>query len=374
MRETPTSVRSAVAQPLKALLRSPFAAALTTPHGVDRYLELLNPAWSVLEPKAKVVDVIRETADCVTLLLRPNGAWSGHRAGQFVQLGVEIDGVRHTRCYSISSSAKQRDGHITVTVKAKEDGFVSRHIVRELMPGAILPLSRAEGDFVLPEERPSRILFISGGSGITPVMGMLRTLLDEGYDGRITFLHYAPSAGALIYRSELEALRMHPQVDLALAFTRASGGELEGHFEPAHLEGLAPDFAEHETYACGPAALLQDLRRAYRDAGCEAKLHEERFTLELPDFATDGGDEPGTLHFVRSGQKAEGNGKPLLEQAEAIGLEPDFGCRMGVCHTCTCRKVKGKVRDVRTGVISSAEDELIRLCVSAPVGDVALDL
>jgi ferredoxin len=158
------------------------------------------------------------------------------------------------------------------------------------------------------------------------------------------------------------------------AATDPDGGELHGHFCAEHLDAVAPDFAERETYACGPAPLLADLRRLYRARGHEARLHEERFTLDVPGFATDELEAPGTLHFVRSARRAEGDGRSLLEQAEAAGLRPESGCRMGICHTCTCRKVKGKVRDLRTGVTSSADDELIRLCVSAPVGDVALDL
>ncbi len=375
MRASLASARSTAATPLLALLRSPLARALATPHGVDRYLELVNPVWSTSEIRAKVVDVRPETRECVTLVLRPNAHWAGHAAGQFVQIGVEIDGVRHTRCFSISSSAHRRDGHITLTIKAKPDGFVSRFLVHALTPGAVVVLSSAQGEFVLPEARPARVLFISGGSGITPVMSMLRTLLDEGYDGCATFVHYAPSPDELIYRDELEALGRDRRGVLARAFTRSGGGELDGRFRMEHLEAVAPDFAERETFVCGPASLHDAVRRVYRDAGAEARLHEERFTLELPELTPAASDAPpGALHFVRSGLRAPGTGRPLLEQAEAAGLRPEFGCRMGVCHTCTCRKVKGTVRDLRTGVTSSAPDEPIKLCVSAPVGDVALDL
>ena len=174
----------------RRLLGSSLAGALTTPHGVDRYVELVRPSFSLSEARAEVVAVRRPTQRAVTLTLRPNANWQGFRAGQFVRLSIEIDGVRHTRTYSPASSAHAGD-LIELTAHAQPDGCVSPFLRASAKPGMVVGLSQADGDFVLPDERPRALLLISGGSGITPVMSMLRTLCDEGHDGPIAFLHYA---------------------------------------------------------------------------------------------------------------------------------------------------------------------------------------
>src|SRR5262245_62104434 len=172
----------------RALLSSPVVDALTTPHGVDRYLELVNPMWAVREVRARVEDVHREGPGVATLTLRPTDTWAGALAGQHMQVGAVVDGARRTRCFSLSESQPREDGRICITVKAHEDGYVSRHLTERMPVGTVVHLSPAEGDFTLPQPRPERVLMVSAGSGITPLMSMLRTLRDEDHRGGVTFL------------------------------------------------------------------------------------------------------------------------------------------------------------------------------------------
>ena len=204
------------------ILGSRTLAALTSPHGVDRYLELVNPMWAATEVRARVVDVVRETdgpasqtAPVATVTLQPTSTWRGHRAGQYVQVGVEIPGARRTtRCFSISSAESGPGEPFTITVRAHEEGLVSTYLVREAEPGLVVHLSQAEGGFTLTESPATptnnHLLMISGGSGITPVMSQLRTLLRDGYDGkagrRVTFLHYARSREDQIFAEELQRI------------------------------------------------------------------------------------------------------------------------------------------------------------------------
>ena len=176
--------------------------ALTAPHGTDRYLEILRPTWSRNDPRAEIVAVERRGTGSVTLRLRPNASWGGFRAGQFIRVGVEIGGVRETRCYSPACSEQSgaRGGEIEITVRAHPEGTVSNHLHEHARPGMFVELSEADGDFVLPARRPERLLLISGGSGITPVISMLRTLRDEGHAGEIVFLHYSPSLATTTLR------------------------------------------------------------------------------------------------------------------------------------------------------------------------------
>jgi stearoyl-CoA 9-desaturase NADPH oxidoreductase len=355
----------------RRLLGSGLLEALAAPHGVDRYLELIRPAWSLREARAVVSEVRRRTADSVTLTLRPNENWTGFRTGQFVRLTVEIGGVRQTRCYSPACS-EHTPGQFEITVKAHPEGLVSGFLNRAAHPGMVVGLSAADGDFVLPAQRPRRLLLVSGGSGITPVMSMLRTLCDEGHTGSVIFLHYAPTRDDVIYRSELSELASRrPNVHLVHAFTREAGGTLSGHLSRDHLDAVAPDLAGTETYACGPPGLIESVRRIWAEGGIEERLHVESF---LPPSLALAGDAEGSVSFARSGERISNNGRSLLEQAEQAGLSPQFGCRMGICHTCTCRKTAGAVRNLVSGEVSSASDEHIQICVSVPVGDVELDL
>ncbi|MGZ4436746.1 MAG: ferredoxin reductase [Nocardioidaceae bacterium] len=366
-----TGVRPGARGLAQRVLRSSTLAALTSPHGVDRYLELVNPMWAAHEVRARVVDIRPETPDgdpdapVATLTLQPTSTWAGFRAGQYVQLGVDIDGARRTtRCFSVSSSQSGPGEPFTVTLRANPDGLVSRHLVHHGL-GQVVHLSQAEGAFTLPAPLPGRLLLVSGGSGITPVMSMLRTLLAQGYAGQVTFLHYARTPDHQIFAAELaDVVRRHPNVDVQLRHTEAG----DDVFTAESLAALVPDYRDVDTWACGPAGLISLVQQAF---GGSDRLRVEFF--KTPAIAVDG-SAGGTVSFTRSGATAANDGAPLLAQAEAAGLAPTYGCRMGICFSCTARKTEGTVRNVVTGAESSLPDEDIQICVSAPVGDCAIDL
>ena len=349
--------------------------ALATPHGLDRYLELLNPLWTVRELRAEVEAVHHSTDDSVTLTLRPTRQWKGFRAGQFVNVTVDIDGVRRTRCYSPASSAHRRDGRIEITVKAHPLGLVSRHLHQHAHRGMVLGLSQADGSFELPDPRPSRVLLVSGGSGITPVLSMLRTLVDEHYTGEIVFLHYAFGEQNVSCLDELRTLAAaHDNVRLVLAFTEQEvGGDLRGLFEHAHLAEAAPWHRDAETFLCGPLPLMQAIREHYDGLGLTHRLHSEDFA-PVAVAAPSVEDVTGEIVFARTGTSATNDGSTLLEQAEAAGLNPEFGCRMGICFSCTQVKTSGCTRNIRTGETNSDPDVEVQLCINVPVGAVALDI
>jgi stearoyl-CoA 9-desaturase NADPH oxidoreductase len=341
------------------------------PHGIDGYLEQIHPLLATEECRAEVVAIERGTKDSLTMTLRPNHAWQGFEAGQFAQVGVEIDGVRHRRCYSPASVEGRSE--LEITVKRHPDGLVSNYLADRARPGLVLALSPAEGDFRLPDPRPESTLLIGGGSGITPLMAILRTLLGEGHRGPVALLYYAPDPARMAYREDLERLAAeHPSFRLARSFTRAPGsGELDGHFSPNHLPQVDPCFAEAETFACGPPPLIEAVRGTWSN-GLEHRLRIESFVP--PDLALLGEPGEGTVRFLDSDLEVPNSGASLLEQAEEAGIAAKFGCRMGICHTCTCRKVAGTHKNLITGEVSSAPEEEIQLCVSAALGDLAIEL
>ncbi|HEY1828291.1 MAG TPA: ferredoxin reductase [Acidimicrobiales bacterium] len=350
----------------------PLLDAAATPHGVDRYLELVAPTWSSAEVRGRVQEARRQTPDTVTLRIEANRNWRGFEAGQYVELTVEIDGVRHTRCYSMASCPGS-GRTFELTVKAQPGGVVSPYLVARAKPGLVVGLSQAGGTFTLPDRRPGRTLLISGGSGITPVLSMLRTLCDEGHGDPVTFVHYARTSADMTYRRELAALAQQcPNVRLVSIFTEEPGaGDLDGLACTAQLDAIDPAWREAQTFLCGPAPLMEALGEIYRQASVSAQLHTEAFTLA--QFVAEVGDVGGTIRFRSGPTVLESDGTPLLAQAEAAGLRPASGCRMGICHTCACRLKAGMVRNVVTGELSEAGDT-IRICVSAPVGDVDVDV
>jgi len=342
------------------------------PHGIDSYLEQISPTLVIGECRATVAAVDRSTQGATTLRLRANRACQGIVAGQFVHVSVEIDGVRHVRPYSPASpEGGGRD--LEITVKRHPGGLVSNFLADRAEPGMVLGLAAPAGDFHLPEARPSGVLLIGGGSGVTPLMAMLRTLCAEGYRGPIAMLHYAPDPERAIYRAELEGLaEKHPNFQLLRSYTQAPGlGELDGHFSPAHLPQAEPCFTEAKTFACGPPALLDAVRGTWSN-GLERQLHIESFLP--PPMAAVGEPGEGAIRFADSDAEVENSGASLLEQAEAAGLTPQSGCRMGICHTCSCRKLSGTVKNLLTGEVSSGPDEEIQPCISAPLGDLVVAL
>jgi ferredoxin-NADP reductase len=372
-----SALRPAIPSPrslARAVVGSSLVEALAAPHGIDRYLELIRPGSSLHELRARVVHVRRQTNDSVTVLLRPNRHWRGFRAGQFVAVTVEVDGVRRTRCYSPANSELAVDGCLELTIRSHAHGIVSRHLRESARPGDIVTLAQADGDFVLPSPRPEQLLLISGGSGITPVMSMLRTLCDEGHTGAVTFVHYARTPREAIYRAELATLlERHPNVRVVPVYTGRTGrGVLHGHFSREQLTAIAPEFLGAPVYVCGPPGLVDAVRDLWTEVGAQQTFHSESF---LPVRMAPPADENGGAVRLRSSAiEFVSTGATLLEQAESAGIRPMHGCRMGICHTCTCRKLSGHVRNVRTGELSSAEEQDIQICVSVPAGDVEVDL
>jgi stearoyl-CoA 9-desaturase NADPH oxidoreductase len=343
----------------RRVLRSPLVDLLTGPHGVDRYTELVVPTWTTGDARAKIIAVRRQTPRSVTLTLDPNRAFTGFRAGQHINLTVEIDGRRRTRPYSPASAEGAR--HIELTVGRHDGGLVSTYLYEHARPGMTVGLDSVGGDFVLPTQRPRRILFVSGGSGITPVMSMLRTMRAEGSDREIAFIHYARSAEEACYRAELDAL---PGVKVLHGYTRTSAGsDLDGRFGPDHLVAAMPD--PDAVFVCGPPALVDAVREHCTN------VRSESFVPPVFQATEASG---GSVTFADSGVEITDDGRPLLEQAEAAGLTPESGCRMGICHSCTRRKTHGVVKNLITGTVSSAEQEDVQICVTVPVGDVDIAL
>ena len=345
--------------------------AFFTPLLPDDYLELINPLWSTQELRGRIERIERETADAVTVLIKPGWEWQGHRPGQYLRVGFQVNGKHHWRAYSLTSDPGRPDGLISITPKLLASGVVTPYVVREATPGTIVRLGGVEGTFVLPDEVPERLLFVSAGSGITPIMSMLRSL--ERVDGLrdVVHLHSARTADDIIFDSQLRRLdEAGNGYRLERRLTRD-----QGRLAPSDLDALCPDWREREAFVCGPAGLLDALTEHWEQAGgAPTRLHMERFQ---PIVGAGEGEHGagGPIRFLRSDVDAESDGDtPILVAGEQAGASLPFGCRMGICHTCVGRLCSGRIRDLRSGDVHGSEGEMVRTCVNAPEGAVEIAL
>ena len=344
--------------------------SLSTPLLPSDYLEMINPLWSTRELRGRIEEVIPETATAATVLIKPGYSWPGHKPGQYVRIGLDIDGVRHWRAYSLTSDPWREDGLISITPKQVDEGQVSPYLVGRARPGTIVTLSMVEGDFVLPEDPPERLLFISAGSGVTPMMSMLRHLDHFDQLDDVLLLHSARHTDEVIFGPELRDLAArHDGFRLHEQLTRA-----QGRIAPGDLERLCPDWRERESYLSGPSEMLDAFTEHWREHGDTERLHLERFQPNL-GLGRAGEGEGGEIKFVMSSCEASSDGHtPILVAGEEAGLELPFGCREGICHTCVGELRSGRVRDLRNGKVYGQEGEMIRTCISAPEGPIEIDL
>ena len=341
---------------------------LTTPLHPDDYLSLINPLWSSRELRGRVEEVVPETDDAATLVIRPGWGWHyDHRPGQYVGIGVQVAGKFQWRSYSVSSPPLRRGRTISITVRAMPEGKLSAHLVNGLAPGTIVRLALPEGDFVLPDPPPAKLLFLVGGSGVTPVMAMLRTLDRRGTMPDVVMHYSSPTSDRMIFRDELTRLaERHDSLTLHQLHT-----DRDGLLDLGSLDEVCPDWRERETWACGPGPMLDAAQEHYERHGVPDQLHLERFSLEL---GGDGG-EGGTITFRNSNKSVEVDGATtILEAGEQAGVGMPYGCRMGICHTCTLTLVSGTIRDLRSGDELGQPNEPVQTCITAAVGDCTLDI
>jgi ferredoxin-NADP reductase len=344
--------------------------SFTSPLLPDDYLELINPLWSTRELRGRVERIERETLNAATVLIKPGWEWPKHKPGQYLRLGIEVDGVHHWRAYSLTSDPERPDGCISITPKLVDGGKVSPFLFSGVRPGAIVRLGGVEGTFVLPDPLPAKLLFVSAGSGITPIMSMLRAIAREGKLEDVVHVHCARRKEEVIFGPELRELAaVHPGYRLHERLTGA-----EGRLTADRLVGLCPDWRARETFLCGPAGLLQSMGERWQADGDPAKLHVEHFQ---PDEIVGDGErgEGGTIHFRSSGVQASSDGdQPILLAGENAGAKLPYGCRMGICHTCVGRLRSGRVRDLRTGRVHGQAGEMLRTCINAPEGAIEIEL
>lgn len=331
-------------------------------------------------------------------------------SGQFVTLRVEVDGKQISRCYTISSPPT-RPHTLAITVKRVMGGPVSNWLHDHVVPGTRVSALAPLGAFTLSGAQAAKYLFLSAGSGITPVMSMTRTLFDLGSDADILFVHSARTPADIIFRRELEAMAaVMPNIRVVHIcegdYPSERWAGLRGRISTAVLQSLAPDLRERVTFTCGPTPYMSEVRRILEESGYDMRnYHEESFSFEalptsgqLPQVSRDADetsaqpvleadtdsssvsqDEAVTTYaveFVKSGRTIScRTDESVLDAAFAAGLRPPSSCSQGMCGTCKTTMLSGEVDMQHNGGIRPREvaQSKILICCAKPLSDLRID-
>jgi ferredoxin-NADP reductase len=377
LRRISSELRTGVTSQLTPRLDRATTRVRTNVPAIEALLGWVDPVLSLHATRARVIRIVDETADTKTYWLRPNARFSGFRPGMHVDVRVRVGGKTLQRTYSLSC-APRTDGLIAITVKRVPGGRVSNWLADTLRPGDVVDLSQAKGHFVLPPALPPKLLMLSAGSGITPLMSMLRHLVADGAACDIRFAHFARSPRDIIFREELLRIADRcPNVRITLC-TEASDSDwtgAAGRISEPLLRDVAEDFGALDTFLCGPAAFMQAAIKMLEGAGADlSKLRYERFNNDF-DVSQFLGQSQQLLRFIRSQTECiVDRPRTVLEEAEHAGIPINSGCRAGNCGTCRSRKTSGVVVDITTGRESGSGEEFFFPCISVPRGTVEIDL
>lgn len=352
------------------------AAVVTTPVVPHDYVDMVAPLQSRQVLLAKVERVRQETDRTVSLWLRPGVLWRSHQPGQYIRIGVDVDGVRHWRTYSLTSKPAPSGtpgeaGLLQITVTEVPDGLVSTQLVRHTKVGDLLHLDAADGEFTMSDPRPGKILFLGAGSGITPIMGLLRGHRWHGPDAPdVVVVQSARTPEERLFADELPGIADRFGLTLITRHTST-----EGRFTLDSLDEEVPDWRERTVWACGPASMLDEAEEFWQAAGLRDQLLTERFrTVEI----TPGEGGLATFDTGSAATEVETDGSTtLLDAGEEAGLLLPSGCRMGICHSCVLNLTEGAVRDLRDGSLTLATPEdptLVQTCVTTAAGDCHLEV
>ena len=330
-----------------------------------------------------------ETPNVKTFVLAaPEPRLFHFRPGQFLTVEVPLPGGPVSRCYTVAS-APTRPSRVSITVKMAPDGPVSKWLHDMFRPGMRLRVAGPLGDFTCADRPVGRSLYLSAGSGITPLMSMARSHDDLASQEDIVFVHCARSPADVIFRQELALLARRPGFRLALVCGRDAPGErwhgLTGRLSLPMLQLIAPDMAAREVYTCGPAPFMAAVRAMLAEAACDpARYHEESFDFGALTAATPAAataeqtlDASGySIAFTKSGRSIRCSADThILDAARAAGLRLPFSCAKGVCGTCKCRLISGEVDMQHGGGIRQREIAAgqILICCARPRGDLVID-
>ena len=364
---------SPVTRPVNFLAKT--LRPLVSPQVFDFWARELDSTLSHGRVMARIVGKRAESSRAVTLDLQANRNFQGFKPGQHVNVSVDVEGRRHTRSYSLTG-VPSADGRLSLTVQKVENGIVSTHLFADAQVGDVVELEPAFGEMTLPEILPGKLLFLAAGSGITPLMSLTRELSQRGMPVETTLIYWARHRADLCFLPELKSLAARePNFKFRIALTGdavTGTDELRGRPSAKLFKHAVPDLADHSVYTCGPAGFVSEIDAIAQPVA--RSFQSEAFT---PPVFTPVADSNATVTVML----AKSNrvltvkaGESLLSALEAQGVNPKYGCRMGICNTCACPKREGLSRNLKNGGETAEPETNLRICISSAQSDMTLDL
>lgn len=344
---------------------TPLLDAVFSADAFDFWSRKVHPLWSWQQPLAQIVSTHAESADSVTLVLKPNRHVGAFKAGQHINIGVEINGRRLSRSYSPRYLA---NGRIAITVKRVATGKVSHWLCDQAQAGDTVLLTAPYGEMTLADQ-PEHAVFLAAGSGITPFMSLIQAYAAEGR--RMTLLYWVRDEASACFTNELKVLSAtHASVKVHVLMTQPKSSVAASRIGSEQIQALVPSWAGAQFYACGPAGFVSS-------ASAIAQALQRPFLGEafsLPELVA-GSGERVQIHLAKSRKTITvPAGEPLLSALEAAGVQPAHGCRRGICNTCACPKSSGTTRNILTQEEQHESVSGLRLCISAACSDLTIDL
>jgi len=353
----------------------------------DRFRDVVNRVVSRIHPKRmslRVAEILAQTATAKTFCFeRVDGPLPPFRAGQYVNVMVTIEGVQTNRPYSISSAPMA--GRLELTVRDKPGGFVAPHLLRSLKVGDVLETSGPAGHFYYePLIDGKDLVFLAGGSGITPFMSMIMDSVQRQRPLRINLLYGSRIPEDVIFKADLEKLAAeHSNFTLSPVISEPPEGYdgLKGLLDANLIARLVGDIKGKTFYVCGPRA-MQDLCRA---ALKELEVPQRKIRHELYGAPDDVSKEPGwpeglskdvVFEVDVAGKKMilAKAGEPLLNALDRSGLAVPALCRSGECSACRIRLLGGKVFVPSQATVRESDRKAgyIHGCVTYPIDNLKI--
>lgn len=358
----------------KTSLRKTLLQAVITPDQFDFWSRELGSTAAWNRCIARVVDKKIEANNTVSLTLKPNKNFAGFTPGQHVNVSALIKGVRITRSYSITNTPNAK-GLVEITIRQEPQGVMSSWLNNDATVGSTVELGTVFGDMTLATTPTKPVLLLAAGSGITPMMSLLRQAVLEHPALPVTLLYWDKTQADFCFVEELEQLAVsHPQLTVHRISTRESvpKGSLAGRIELAQLKQCVKNLSDQTTFVCGGNDFVNATQKMLKNK--VSTLQSESFSAAT-NVTPKGKAQSFEITLTESDRVITvSNQDNLLKQLEAEGIAVESGCRMGICNTCTCQKLTGNSQDISNNEINSESRTPIRLCVSRATSDMQLAL
>ena len=340
----------------------------------------------------KCTKIIEQTHDVKTFVFSIPAAQSmGYLAGQHTNFSLNIKGKQQHCCYTLSSSPTNTE-RVSLTIKRVENGIVSNYFHDHFIVGNVIQAQTANGNFHLPEKIPKKVLLLSAGSGITPMISMLRYMSVMQSNNEIVFFHSAHTEQDLIARTAIDNLALqHGNCQVIYTLSQQIKPQWQGYQGRLNQRMLAniSQLEQFDVYVCGPKGFRQNAQQLLKQQGVKREhYHYESFgerpieqvivnqPITVKNKPENANKIKPDLYFSKWQRHYQGNNhETLLAQGEAAGLILPYSCRSGSCGSCKAKLITGQVKQLATDGLSEDEKQqgYILLCSCLPISDITIE-